>query len=332
MKDSPAWPPVRLEPVLLGPVRAALLEASLATGILPALSARSGRISSLARRSGLELQGAELLLDGLAELGLARQHAGIWSLTPRSRRLMVDPGLSGLAGALDLVCGLNWKLFPLLARAARKGGPVIPPKLIRVSQPRRLAALGALAAAAVPAVAAALRKGLRGRAPRRWFDVGAGSGQLSLGLLRRFPRAQAVLLDRPEVVRAVRQAAAGVGSARIRWHSGDFENAPWGRDYDAVLLSQVLAEVADLDRLLERVVEALQPDGLLVIHDTFAGRGGFSLALRALLLLNGPAQPPSPSELARALRAHRFQLISRGKATRWTSLWLAKWSHPRRVL
>ena len=327
MKSAADWPPLALERLLLGPARAALLQAALETGLLSALAARGGPPASLARRAGLSAKGTELLLAGLAELGLARGHAGRWSLTPRARRLQFGPGFPGLAGALDLTCGLNWTLFPLLSRAARKGAPVVPPALAREAQLRRLAALGALAAAAGPAAAAALRRGLV-RPPRRWLDIGAGTGQLSMELLRRFPRARAVLLDRPEIVRACRPGPGGAAGRRMGWRAADFNRAQgpsrWGRNYDAVLLSQVLSETADLRRLLDRAAAALRPGGVLLIHDTFAGAGGFRLALRALLTMIGSAPPRSAAEVARALRARRFQILSRSRATRWTELWVAR--------
>ena len=326
MTRSSGWPAPRLERVLLGPMRAALLEASFETGLLHALARTGGRPrrpDELARRARISGAGAALLLAGLQELGWARRGGGGWSLTPLGRTELAA-GAGALRGALDLTCALNWRLFPMLRRAARKGGAVVPRQLARGAEARRVAALSTLAGAAVAPAAAGLRQILGAGGLRRWLDVGAGAGRLSFGLLRRFPRAMAVLVDRPHVVRSSRRGAPAVVAERVRWRPGDILERSWGREFDAVLLSQVLSEAPDLDDWFARAAAALRPAGVLLVHDTFAGRRGFPLALQALLMLLGPRPPRRAADVMRALQRNRFQVVRKQRPTRWTQLWLAR--------
>lgn len=108
---------------------------------------------------------------------------------------------------------------------------------------------------------------------RRIADLGGGVGTYSHALLRALPEAHAALIDRPNAEAAAREyaAAASVG-ARLDFLGVDFLEEDWGRDYDLVLLSNLVHcyGPADNARLLARAVERLAPGGLVAVKDLHA--------------------------------------------------------------
>ncbi|MBI1830779.1 MAG: methyltransferase [Planctomycetes bacterium] len=107
---------------------------------------------------------------------------------------------------------------------------------------------------------------------RLLVDVGGGTGLYSIALLQRNPRLQAVVVDRPEVLKVAREMAAryGVGD-RLRTQAGDMFRDPLPAGADVVLLSNVLHDwdVPECRTLIARCANALEPGGQLLIHDVY---------------------------------------------------------------
>jgi SAM-dependent methyltransferase len=303
-----------LAALLLGPGRAAALQAAAATGMVEAL--RGGASAAqLALRTGLPPTSIEILIKALRDARLVALAGSRfrWRLGAAETEL--------LPAILDLTVGSSWPFYARLAAiASGRSDPSGWQRLAgRSWLARRAVALGVVASASADPAARLLRATL-GRAPRRWLDVGAGSGALSRALLARFPRARATLLDRAEVIRWSARAER-LRPARLRWRAGDWARVDWGRGYDAVLLSQVIGE-ADVELLLTNAAAALRCGGVLLVHDTFRSRTGYGLALELSAFAVGAARPPDAGALRRALRRRRFRLVGRhGNA--WSRWWAA---------
>lgn len=107
---------------------------------------------------------------------------------------------------------------------------------------------------------------------RRLLDVGGGTGLYSIAWLKKHPRLQAVVWDRPEVLKVAQEMAVawGVGD-RLECRPGDMFADPVPADMDAVLLSNVLHDwdVPACRALVGRCAAALPAGGRLLIHDVF---------------------------------------------------------------
>ncbi len=121
------------------------------------------------------------------------------------------------------------------------------------------------------------------------LDAGGGTGELAFALLRSCPGLEATVMDRAEVVKAVRPPADLKG--RCRFVAGDlFEK--WPVTSGAVILARVLHDWHDNDalRILRRAREAMSKDATLymveMVLDNATGEGGL-LDLNMLVMTQG---------------------------------------------
>jgi len=115
--------------------------------------------------------------------------------------------------------------------------------------------------------------GARVRLPeaRVLLDVGGGSGIYSYALLRTHPELQAIILDRPEVLKVAEECAEEWKvRGRVTFHPANLLEDPYPKA-DAVLFSNVLHDwdVPDCRRLVERAAGSLSKGGCVLIHDVF---------------------------------------------------------------
>lgn len=108
-----------------------------------------------------------------------------------------------------------------------------------------------------------------GRA-RRLLDVAGGSGAYSITFCRAWPELSATIIDFPSVIEVAKRFVAEAGMAeRIALIAGNALEAEWPAGQDVVLMSYLLSAVGggDIGELLRRAWSALDPGGLLIVHD-----------------------------------------------------------------
>lgn len=125
------------------------------------------------------------------------------------------------------------------------------------------------------------------RGASRVADIGGGFGHLALALLEKYPGLQAVLLDRPEVIRVARQHLPldepGV-AARLDFAGGDmFESVPQA---DVYIMKHIVHDWDDEKciRLLENCRRAMQGDGRVICVDAVLPAMGNTAGIAAKLL------------------------------------------------
>jgi cyclopropane fatty-acyl-phospholipid synthase-like methyltransferase len=127
----------------------------------------------------------------------------------------------------------------------------------------------------------------------RLLDVGGGSGIYACALAQRNPELRAAVLEKPPVDAVARRAVQRRGLAeRVTVLPGDMLEAPLPRGYDVHLLSNVVHDFEEptIARLLRSSYEALDGDGLIVIHDPALADGSQrAVAHKTVLMMALPA-------------------------------------------
>lgn len=115
------------------------------------------------------------------------------------------------------------------------------------------------------------------------LDVGAGTGDLTLELLRRGARRVIALDLTPAMLAAGRAKALAAGVAAAQWVAGDALRLPFeDATFDAVTNAFVLRNLADLHAGLAEMTRVLRPGGRLVCLDMTRPRPGPFAALYRL--------------------------------------------------
>ena len=105
---------------------------------------------------------------------------------------------------------------------------------------------------------------------RRLLDIGGGSGIYACAFAANHPQLTAAVFEKPPVDRIARTLIAERGFAeKVSVIAGDMFGAPLPTGFDLHLLSNVLHDwdVPVVRDLLARSFAALEPGGVLVIHD-----------------------------------------------------------------
>ncbi|EFO97607.1 hypothetical protein CRE_01510 [Caenorhabditis remanei] len=105
---------------------------------------------------------------------------------------------------------------------------------------------------------------------RHFLDVGAGAGRVAMHLAEKFTQLECTLLELPHVIEAIRPTLAN-HPAHQRLHclaadlqTLDFQTLKPQPQYDIIWCSSVLHFVDDYALILQRLLTALSPNGVLI--------------------------------------------------------------------
>ena len=246
-----------------------VLSTALQLRIFSALA--EGRLAApaVAERTGCSPRGTAMLLDALVGFGLLRKRAGIYDLTPLSRRYLVreSPDYLGYMWEANRL----WEMWGQLAGSVRTGRPQLAvnqqqkaeeffPTLVRSLHIQNRDKAQTLARWLT-----AGHKGLRG------IDIACGSGVWGIAVCEADPEARFVAQDFPAVLDLTRQYLRQHGvEERYEFLPGNLRDVDFGRGrFDLALLGNIVhseGEAASRD-LFRRLHAALRAGGRIVIVD-----------------------------------------------------------------
>lgn len=321
MTDTPAPAASRsLAAMIDGYLTTQLLYIAVKLELADHLAAGPRSSQDLAQESGIESQGMQRLLRGLAAEGvLAEQPGGLFALTDLGQPLRRDHPQS-LRGAALARGALYFAAASAMLPALQAGE-------IPFDHAYGLPLFAYLSAN--PPAEAAFQQSMAARAARdradllaaydfagvqHVVDVGGGSGAMLAAILLAHLHLRATLMDRPETIPLAQAELAGQGlQERVALVSGDFFQAvPAGGD--CYLLSRVLHDWDDAraQHILE-VCHAAMPQGdrLLLLEAVLPERAvenpaAIRMDLHMLLLL--PGRERTAAEFAALLQAAGFRL------------------------
>jgi ubiquinone/menaquinone biosynthesis C-methylase UbiE len=162
--------------------------------------------------------------------------------------------------------------------------------------------------------------------PRRVLDLGAGTGTGTIALAQCFAGADVIAVDKAgEMLTRVRDKALEAGLAdRVRTVQADLDVAwPAIKPVDVAWAANSLHEMADPDRVLKEVFDAIHPGGLLAVaemdspprflpDDIGLGRPGLESRCHDVLEQEQASPEPHPGpDWGRHLERSGFAILTR---------------------
>ncbi len=304
---------------------ARIVTAAAEVGIFDALDQRGRSAGSIARRCGLDTRATELLLNALAGMELVALRRRAYTARPIVKRYLREDSPQSITWMLRHHNQLA-KSWAHLDDVVRRGGPVQRDRTTRPEAEGTERFIRAMHDNARKR-ALALAQFLADQDLRTMLDAGGGSGAYCQAFCRRWPKLQATLFDRPDVLKVARKIV-GTGSVgrRIRMVAGDLNDDPLPQGFDLVLLSNVIhSSGPDEIRLwFRKIHKALVPGGALVIHDFLTNTARTQPKQAAVFAINmlvntAAGRTYSYAELADWLRRVKFSKIRRVEPGELTS-------------
>lgn len=261
------------------------LHAAVELGVVTQLGRGGGTADEVARRTGASVRGTATLLSALAALGLLRKEGerfipqpDVWELLSQD-----SPAYTGhiLRHHHHLVEG-----WAHLDEAVRRGGPVRESS-VRSEGDREAFLFGMVNQANAQAPLIVPGVDLGGR--KRLLDMGGGPGTWAFHFCTANPGLEATVFDLPT-------SQGFFESSRSTWNppppvqfaGGDYLHEAVPGRYDVAWLSHVLHGEGPegCAQMLRRAVEALEPGGLLLVHEFLLDEDRSGPLFPALFSLN----------------------------------------------
>ena len=250
-------------------------------------------------------RGLTMLLNGLVAMGLLEQNEDRYKNTTFSRSSLVK-GEPGYIGYIIMHHFHLVDAWAKLHQAVILGGPV-EKRSHGEEVERESFQMGMfnLATAIAPAIASSVN--LEGR--RHLLDLGGGPGTHAIHFCLANPELKATIYDRKTTEPFAQKTTERFGVAdRIDFVAGDFNADPIEGSFDVAWLSRILHSNAleECRALIEKTVQALEPGGLILIHDFFLNDsmdGPLFPALFSMnMLLNNQGRSYSEKEVSAMMR------------------------------
>jgi len=236
-------------------------------GLFTALGKGKSRVHELARVCRTTHEGMRLLVNALVGLKLLTVRRGLYRNSRLARTFLDGASPRSVTNLLWLLSH-HWSDWTGMAQAIRRGRSGWAP-ITNTAEFRRRFALAmhersrALASPTIATISLPRR-------PARLLDLAGGPGSYSIALAQRYPKLTGLLVDQSvSVARSlIRQARL---HDRLAVRAGDVFSARLGKDYDAVLLGNLLHDFDEKGnrRLLRRVHQALRPGGKVFVVEFF---------------------------------------------------------------
>ena len=269
----------------------------------------------VADKAKADERAVSMLLNALTALGLVYKNAELYSNSPLSREYLIK-GKPAYSGYIIMHHYHLVDAWTQLDEAVRSGGAV-EKRSYGVEQERESFLMGMynIAMGIAPIIAQQIK--LENR--RHLLDLGGGPGTHAVFFCRENPDLKATIFDRPTTRDFAEKVVEHHGMVdRIRFMAGDFTKDQVGGPYDIAWLSQILHSngPADCRKIIERTVAALEPGGLIMVHEFFLDETKTKPLFPALFSLNmlvnnGHGSSYSEQEIVEMLHAAGIGKIDR---------------------
>ncbi|NDY41744.1 methyltransferase [Dissulfurirhabdus thermomarina] len=245
---------------------ACTLHAGVRLDVFSVISGGALAADEVARRVGGDVRGVTTLLDALAAMGLLEKDGDAYRNT-ETAALFLDRASPRYVGHIirhHHYLVESWSRLP----EAVLGGRPVRDRDHRTPEQRESFLMGMFNLAMGIAPRLCREIDIAGR--RRLLDLGGGPGTYAIHFCLANPELHAVVFDLPTTEPFARRTIERFGVAdRVTFRAGDFLRDDLGGPYDVAWISHVLHSEgpAGCRRLLRKVASALEPGGLVLVHE-----------------------------------------------------------------
>lgn len=262
-----SWNVGRLMGVSGGYWEAFALHAGLCLDVFTPLGEEGLEARALAERLGADVRALESLLNALTAMGLLQKSGSRFMNSEASSAFLVSSSPEYLGDIIRHHHHLV-SAWSRLSEAVRKGMPVRKKTTSKEEIRSFLLGMANQASRIAPRVAAEIDLYRR----RHLLDLGGGPGIFAVHFCLANREMKATVFDLPHSRAFALKFIEEAGLAdRVNFLAGDYLRDGVGGPYDVVWISHVLHSMGpeDCRLLLNKTVSALEPGGLVLVHDFF---------------------------------------------------------------
>ena len=313
--------------LVMGFVSAQVLWALVELRVLHALGDGPKTAGQIASDNSLSEERAEILMNGGVAIGLMRRNSnGFYVLSRKGASLLGVPGLTDMIRHHAYFYRDMSNPIALLRDEVDTELSQFWPYVFDVSGKTPATIIenySNLMASSQKLVAHDTLKMVSLKPQCKVLDIGGGSGNFAIEILRKFPTVTISVFDLPEVEASARaRLKAENMTDRIGFYAGSFRDDLLPEGFDVITLIRVLYDHADstVMALLKSVYNALPRGGRLVISEPMSGgkyphrAGDVYFAFYTMAMRTGKAR--SPNQIAEMCRKVGFKSVFIPKAPR----------------
>jgi predicted TPR repeat methyltransferase len=252
--------------MLFSPIRLKLLLTSIELKVFNYLSEPKSA-DELASIIQTHPGNTKALLDGLAAIDLVEKKKGIYQNTAIAQTFLVERGPTYLGVMLNFMSLSDAPLENLTELV--KSGPPPQPDSPTFSEEMFGQSASMMANIELAGDAQQMVR-IVSELPeffsfRRMLDLGGGPGLIGMAIVDAHPKMKGVIFDLPAVVKVARNFIEEFGMEdRVEILGGNYNCDSIGEDYDLVVTCNSLQFASDINLVLKKIFDALNPGGVLV--------------------------------------------------------------------
>ena len=313
--------------LVMGFVSAQVLWALVELRVLHALGDAPKTAGQIASDNSLSEERAEILMNGGVAIGLMRRNSnGFYVLSRKGASLLGVPGLTDMIRHHAYFYRDMSNPIALLRDEVDTELSQFWPYVFDVSGKTPATIIenySNLMASSQKLVAHDTLKMVSLKPQCKVLDIGGGSGNFAIEIVRKFPKVTISVFDLPEVEASARARLKAENMIdRIGFYAGSFRDDLLPEGFDVITLIRVLYDHADstVMALLKSVYNALPRGGRLVISEPMSGgkyphrAGDVYFAFYTMAMRTGKAR--SPNQIAEMCRKVGFKSVFIPKAPR----------------
>lgn len=270
-----------------------VLHTANALDVFTKLAAGAATAEELAKQTGADARGMEMILIGCVCLGLLAKEQGRYSNTPLAATFLVKGSPRYQGGIVSMF--ESWvQPWSRLKDAVVNGKPVVEKQHDHGEEATRTYIMGMLYRGIPQAELLASEVPLTGR--KKLIDVGGGPGIFSIIFCQRNPGLKADVFDLPQTLRVTRDIIGMYNAqATVTPREGSYLADDFGSGYDAVLLSSMISQEGPevIKNILRKSFQAMTSGGLLMCQEQFLNTEKSGPMLPVLIGLNQLVHTPA---------------------------------------